>query len=224
MNTETNGLAEREEIEMLLPWYVTGKLDGDDRKHVETYLASHPELQGQLDLIRDEQTRTSALYDRITGPSDDFDDRLVSEIDRQTRRPWHVFQGLFSWLSDLFGSPASGAIRWAGAAAAVIIVVQAVAITSLVQTGDDQGYIPANGPEGTYISGTYVLVKFTNDATAPQISRALADLRMTIAGGPRGGFFVVRVGPDTMSTADRDRQIAELKKQSGIVAFVTLSK
>ena len=43
---------EREEIEMLLPWYVTGRLDRADRARVEGYLARHPDVAAQLDLVR----------------------------------------------------------------------------------------------------------------------------------------------------------------------------
>lgn len=224
MNTDTNGLLEREEIEMLLPWYVTGKLDRHDTKHVEAYLASHPELQSQLDLIQDEQTRTSALYDKITGPSPEFDDRLMGEIERQSHGPLHSLRNLFARIIAFFDVPSSGAMRWAGAAAAIIIVVQAIAITTLVTTRDGGQYLRASGPEGTHATGTYVLVKFTKGATSSEISEALTDLRMTIAGGPSGGLFVIRVGSDTMSATDRDKQIAALRKRNDIVAFVTLAK
>ena len=36
MSDDTTAAAEREEIEMLLPWYVSGRLDADDRARVET--------------------------------------------------------------------------------------------------------------------------------------------------------------------------------------------
>ena len=32
----------RSEVELLLPWYVTGKLDAADKARVEAFLATHP--------------------------------------------------------------------------------------------------------------------------------------------------------------------------------------
>ena len=57
--TETErAFSEREQIEMLLPWYVGGSLDATDRDRVERYLAHHPDLRRQLDLIRQERRET----------------------------------------------------------------------------------------------------------------------------------------------------------------------
>ena len=44
-----------EEIQKLLPWYVTGRLDRADRNKVESYLRQHPDVAGQLSLIREER-------------------------------------------------------------------------------------------------------------------------------------------------------------------------
>ena len=43
---------------MLLPWYVTGRLDRADAARVESYLARHPQIAAQLDLIRAEREET----------------------------------------------------------------------------------------------------------------------------------------------------------------------
>ena len=44
---------EREEIEALLPWFVTGKLAEAERVRVELYLAEHPDVARQVALARE---------------------------------------------------------------------------------------------------------------------------------------------------------------------------
>ena len=38
-------LGERDEIEALLPWYVSDKLDAKSRARVERYMDAHPEVK-----------------------------------------------------------------------------------------------------------------------------------------------------------------------------------
>ena len=69
MSEQTTEEIEREEIEMLLPWYVTGKLDRTDAARVESYLARHPRLAAQLDLIRAERDETVLANEALGRPS-----------------------------------------------------------------------------------------------------------------------------------------------------------
>ena len=41
MSIPTDAAAEQSDIELLLPWYVTGRLDAADRARVEIFLAAH---------------------------------------------------------------------------------------------------------------------------------------------------------------------------------------
>src|SRR5262249_56354239 len=60
MSEERTSFSERDAIELLLPWYVGGTLDATDRRRVERYLAQHPEIRHQLDLIREERDQLAA--------------------------------------------------------------------------------------------------------------------------------------------------------------------
>ena len=79
-NGTGNG-AEREEIEMLLPWYVTGNISDDDRARVDSYLADHPEIGRQLELAREEMDETVALNESLgtmpAGALDSLRSRLL---------------------------------------------------------------------------------------------------------------------------------------------------
>ena len=78
--TETQEkFSEREEIEILLPWYVTGRLDAAETARVAAYIERHPDVRSQLGLVREEQTATVAGNEEIRA-------RLASaEKDRQRR-------------------------------------------------------------------------------------------------------------------------------------------
>ncbi|MEM6498405.1 MAG: hypothetical protein AAF709_16980, partial [Pseudomonadota bacterium] len=60
---------EREEIEMLLPWYESGTLDPADFERVERYLEAHPEMRTQLELVGDERFETTIANEMLGAPS-----------------------------------------------------------------------------------------------------------------------------------------------------------
>src|SRR5690606_994039 len=139
-------LSEREEIEMLLPWYVTGRLDADDTARVEAYIAAHPELQHQLALIRDEQGANVAVNEALSVPRLPSADELMARIAGQEDRSlgFHV-RGAFGALSRFFEAPSPAMVRWAAAAAAVVIIAQAAVLGALL-TREEATYVAASGP------------------------------------------------------------------------------
>jgi anti-sigma factor RsiW len=68
MSDDTAIQSKSEEIEMLLPWFVTGRLERADAERVEAYLACHPEMSRQLDLIREEMAETVGANETIAAP------------------------------------------------------------------------------------------------------------------------------------------------------------
>lgn len=77
---------EREEIEMLLPWYVTGKLDRADKGRVEAYLARHPHLSTQLDLMRAEREQSVLGNEALGAPPAAALDRLMASLPARNAR------------------------------------------------------------------------------------------------------------------------------------------
>jgi hypothetical protein len=218
-NTET--LSEREEIEMLLPWYATGKLERADRERVESYLARHPELRRQLTLIEEEHEQTIRANEAIPAPDAHVADRLLAEIGRSPSvRAADTWARLKTWAEGLFEAPSPAGLRWATAAAAVLILVQAVAIGALLTRTGGTGYETASGGPAHAVEGTFVLVRFTDTAPAKTVADALSDLEMTVVDGPKGGLFRVRLGPKDMTNEDRDRKIAALRQRGNLVLMV----
>jgi hypothetical protein len=220
MSEETTAQSRREEVEMMLPFYVTGRLDHSDADQIGDYLKRHPEVASQLGLIGDERdstVATNAVY--ANRPVRSFD-RIAAMIGKAAVQPAHGRR--LDWIRRLFDMPSSPALGWIGAAAAIVIVVQAVAIGALVVRQYSGAYSGASGGNGAVETGTTVFVRFADDAAASAIADALAGLGLKIVDGPRGGrLFTVRLGPKNMDSGERDRLIAALRARSDVVVFVT---
>lgn len=222
MSKTTDMNAEREEIEMLLPWYVTGKLEASDRARVDSWLQRAPDLARQLELIRAEQSETLRVNDARQAPATLTVERTLSGV--QSRHGTSVVSRIQSMVRDLFAMPTAGAVRWAAAAVAVVMVAQAVAVGYLLTERQGAGYQQASGGQSAVAPGAYALVRFADAATAKDIAAALAELDMTVVDGPRqGALFRVRIGAATLTEPDRAARRATLQRRSGLVVLVTPS-
>jgi len=149
MSEQTTEEIEREEIEMLLPWYVTGKLDRTDAARVESYLARHPRLAAQLDLIRAERDETVLANEALGRPSATALDRLLASL--PAAKPWLAQRiarsALFQRVSDFFAAPtaraytmcpsANGSLPQNGIGGVVRAAAASRAASSLGQRLDD---------------------------------------------------------------------------------------
>jgi len=213
-----------EEIEMLIPWYVTGRIDDADRERVERYLEDHPEVRDQLALVREEIAGSGALAEELGAPRAGALGRLLADIEAadgpaiaRAQAP-SLTERLTAWL-PVFNSPA---LQMAGIAAAVLIVAQAVVIGALVggRDGGAQYETASDGGETIAQPGTRLLVAFSPTATAKAITALLSEKDATIVSGPKGsGLFEVRISDKQLSEAEIERAISDLKARSDIVAF-----
>jgi anti-sigma factor RsiW len=214
--------ARRDEIELLLPFYVTGQLDHAEANEIDDYLKHHPDVARQLDLIRAERESTAAsnaIY--ANRPARSFD-RIAAMIGKTSARPARSAGWGLDWLKQLFAMPSSPTLGFVGAAAAIVILLQAATIGALV-VGQYSGiFTGASGGNGTVDAGTTVVVRFADDASVAAIADVLSGLGVKIIDGPRGGkLFTVRIGPKTMSEGERERLIAALKARGDLIVFLT---
>ncbi len=61
--------AERKEIEMLVPFCVTGRISVSDARRVENYLKCNPDFAEHIELARDERVATAAVNEVLSFPS-----------------------------------------------------------------------------------------------------------------------------------------------------------
>jgi len=219
MNTSKDIMSGHDEIEMLLPWYVTGKLEPEDIARVDAYLATHADMQERLDLIGKERNETLHLNDIVTSKPSTMPEDFVAEVlaGRNDQAP-----GLWQRIWHLMTAPASGAVGWVGAAAALTIFAQGAAIFLLAQPEPVQGYREASGMSQGVAAGTFALVRFADTASASDITRLLTGLDMAITEGPWAGrLFKIRIGPAGLGKSERERLLAALSARPDLVTFVT---
>ncbi|MFN3745275.1 MAG: hypothetical protein ACK4TL_11280 [Hyphomicrobiaceae bacterium] len=215
-------LSEREEIEMLLPWYVTGKLDAADMARVEAYIARHPDVRRQLALIAEEQTATIEGNEAIRVPLTSAN-ALLARTATPGQVAWSWMAGIVDGVRGLFEAPTPGAVRWAAAAAAVIIALQAAALGTLL-TRDDSGYQTASRPAIESQLAPVAMIAFTDRASMADVARILAENRLRVVDGPLpGGFFSVRF-EDEATGAEQQRRFDAMLARKDIVRAVMTSR
>lgn len=219
-------LSEREEIEMLLPWYVTGRLDAADTARVEAYIAAHPELQHQLALIREEQGANVAVNEALPVPRLPSADELMARFAGQESRSAGAkarARDLFGAFTRFFESPSPAVVRWAAAAAAVVIVAQAAVLGALI-TREDATYVAASGPGEEAGAASVALISFADGATPAAITGLLEENRLRIADGPLpGGFFRLR-SEGQLTDEERQQLVARLGDRRDVIKLVLPSQ
>jgi anti-sigma-K factor RskA len=223
MSGDRNVTTEHDEIEMLLPWYVMGRLDAADAARVEAAIARDPSLERQFRLIREEFDESVAGNQAIADRPAAKAERLMADVAkrRAPRVAPRAAPTLWERLTELFALPMGG-MRLAGAAAALLIVVQAgvIGTMALRQAGT---YAPASGVTEPALRGTVALVGFVDTVATAAVIELLAAHEMSIVDGPdANGLFTVRIGPDHMSAAERSVKLEALKRRTDVVAVAVL--
>ncbi len=216
--------SEREDVEMLLPWFVTGRLDAADRAKVDAFLAKDPAMRRQLDLLREEQAGTIAANEAVTLPrgvsvARGMDYVTANSPALQAKR---AGAGVLDQIRGFFAMPTAKGVRYAAIAAAAVFAVQAVAIGSLWR-GGDAGPGLASGPGRVVTEGTFANVQFKDGVALAAVGNALTALDMRIVEGPRAnGWFTVRLGDTALSDAERTAKVTALRQRADIIQLVTV--
>ncbi len=218
--TGTEKFSEREEIEMLLPWFVTGKLDAADRARVERWLAREPAMSRQLELIREEQQASVVANEAVAVPERLRPQSAATQAVSATTGPISWLSGLASAIGDFFRQPTAGAVRWAAAAVAAVLIAQAIVIGANVWA-PSPGYETASGPGRVAPEGLVVLVTFKDSASIKDIAATLSSIDAAIVDGPHaGGLFRVRLSAVPLEGQAASDRIDALRRQTGVVARV----
>ena len=207
---------EREDIEKLLPWYVTGRLGRTETSKVESYLRQHHDVLAQLDLIRAEREETVRVNEAIDCPPSSVRSRLMASLPANPARlsgRWH------SSLARFFTMPTARGVQWAAFVAALFVLAQAALITSLLVRSSDQTYQVASG--ASQADGLSALIAFSDDAKAPAIERLLAEFDANIVDGPKpGGVYKIRLRTLDKSRPTQDALLSKLAERRDVVRIV----
>jgi hypothetical protein len=216
---------ERNEISLLLPWYAAGTLSAGETRRVAAAIAGDPELARSLDDIRDEAAETLLVNEGIGAPSRRVADKLFADIDAEIARNPRAYQPEFSlsnWFSEKVAAMRPRTLAFAGAAAALVIAVQAGFIASdIAGRGEGGGtFETATAVDPMTAPGPQLLVNFQPTATVGDIEGLLKQAGGTIVNGPEAGLYRVKIGPSTIDQAGVDKIIELLRDKPEVVRFV----
>ena len=219
MNTNTK-LPERDEIEALLPWFAAGTLSRKDAARVEAALQADAELAQRFELVREELGETIRLNEDLGAPSSRALKSLFEKINAEPARQPSASFDLAGRVSSFIASFAPRTLAYAGAVAALAIVLQAGVITSLVSNrGGDANYKTVSVDPG---QGAFALVRFAPNATAADITKFLEDNKAVVVDGPKNGMYRIRLAVTGMPKEELARIIKQMQdnKNVGFVAPV----
>ena len=193
----SQGPLEPQDVEELLPWYVTGRVSREEAKGIEAALKTMPDLADKLAQVQREREAVARAAEAVEAAPPETLQRLLQQVEttRQSRVPRIQAQGdAGGWLK---GALSRNAV-WQGAFAIACVVVVALGV---------QLYNPPNGHGiGTNINeagSATLLVTFQPAATAGDIAGLLSSLNARVVDGPRAdGLYVVQVPAAQASDVD----------------------
>ncbi|KAB2886869.1 MAG: zf-HC2 domain-containing protein [Pseudorhodoplanes sp.] len=222
MNANIKEREEISDIEALLPWFAAGTLSRKEAARVEQALATDAELARRFELVREELGEAIRLNESLGAPSARALKTLFEKIDAEAPAARGASFGLFGRLSEFVAGFSPRTLAYAGAVAALALVLQAGIITGvLMQERGDAGYRTVSVEPGrTADAGTFVLVRFAPQASIADITRLLEDNKAVLVDGPTAGLYRVRVAASGLSKDELARIVKQLQdnKAVGFVA------
>ena len=194
-NTPRTSANEPSEVEMLLPWYAAGTLNRREAAQVEAALAADPALAERLEWVRAEFAQEIYINEKAASPPDSDVKALFAKIDAlPARRPGTLAASSPTFadrIAEFFAGLSPRTLAWSGAAAALVILLQAGVIGDFVfkEKGWETSGVPASAPA----DGSHVLIRFQPQATAADIASFLTANKLSIVEGPSSGSMLYRV-------------------------------
>jgi hypothetical protein len=221
MNTNT---AEREpdSVEALLPWHAAGTLNARDMRRVEDALSRDPALARQYAAVRDELAETIHLNEDLGAPSARAMQKLFAAIDQEPARKQSSSLNLSAKLTEFLASLSPKTLAYAGAAAALALLLQAGVIGTVLMK-DAGTFQTASYEGGQTAPGAYALVRFQPIATAADISAFLDSYKAAIVDGPKAGMFRIRIGSAAPSNTEMTQLLGRLQAEK-VVSFAAAAE
>jgi anti-sigma-K factor RskA len=206
MNTD-NGKRD-ESLELLLPWYVNGTLEAEERRQVEAYLERNSDARDEVALLR--ELRQQVKDEKIEhSPGELGLQRLKREIKQAGAQP--------DGADRMTGRTVTVASFWRPLAVAACLAV-------VVQAGVMVGLGGWPGSDVEIASGTAGLtppvlqVTFEPGATEQEIRDVLQSAGASIADGPTAlGVYNLRLVDAGTTTVDE--ALATLRARADVVTF-----
>jgi anti-sigma-K factor RskA len=211
---------ERQDIEALLPWHAAGTLSRRDSDRVEQALAGDRELARRYELVREELNETIHLNETLGAPSARAMEKLFSAIDAEAPVVKKASFNVMGRLVELMSSFSPRTLAYAGTAAAIVLMVQAAVLTTMVvhnQSGSSSIKLASHD------TGQRAVVRFSANASLSDVTRFLDVNHAAVVQGPiRGGLYEIQLASSPMPEGDFTRAIQRMKTESRIVEFIAI--
>ena len=189
-NEQQTGPLEPQDVEELLPWYVTGRVSREEARGIEAALKTMPDLAGKLAQVQREREAVSRASEAIESAPPETLQRLLQQV--ETTRQWRVPKieshgEAGGWLRAALGRNAV----WQTALAAACVAIIALGVQLYNAPAGNQFNVAAsiNGA-----GGATLIVTFQPGATAGDIGALLTGMNARIVDGPKpGGAYTVEL-------------------------------
>ncbi|MGH6892522.1 MAG: anti-sigma factor family protein [Dongiaceae bacterium] len=187
-----HGPLEPQDVEELLPWYVTGRVSREEARGIEAALKTMPDLADKLTQVQREREAIARAAETVESAPPEALQSLLQQV--ETTRQWRISRVESSgeaggWLQGALGRN----MVWQGAFAAACIAIVALGVR-LYNPPTSQGEFGTATGISEIAAGTSLLVTFQPSATAAEVAALLTESEATIVDGPKpGGTYVVRV-------------------------------
>jgi len=222
MNTMfKNKIAEREEVEALLPWHAAGTLSRREADMVERALAADPSLAVQFETVREDLAETIAANESLGAPSARAMQKLMADIEADASTALRA-RSSFSfgeWLSDRLSSFSPRTLAWSATAAALAVVLQAGLLAGMFVSERQGGSLfntASVSKSEPALQGTYALISFSPHASAAEITKLMQTYNMKIVEGPSGEMYTVKLAVTGMPKEDLGRLIKQLQDEKTV--------
>jgi anti-sigma-K factor RskA len=215
---QQSGPLEPQDVEELLPWYVTGRVSREEARGIEAALKTMPDLADKLAQAQRERDAVARAAETIEPPPPETLQNLLQQVEttRQVRPSRADSAGQpGGWLADAFNRN----LVWQGAFAVASVAIVALGVRLYTLPTAEPFGVASDSP-ATNINGAAsptLLVTFQPDATAGQITALLRELDAVVADGPKpDGAFVIHLPRAQDVTA----AITALEARKDLVASV----
>jgi len=228
-----HGPLEPQDVEELLPWYVTGRVSREEARGIEAALKTMPDLAGKLAQVQREREAVARASETVESAPPETLQRLLQQV--ETTRQWRVPKieshgEAGGWLRAAMGRNAVWQTALAAACVAIVVMgVQlynvpapdrasaALSASARDNASAEVGFTVAGNINGA--GGATLLVTFQPGARAGDIGTLLTGLGAKIVDGPKpGGAYVVRIPSEQAS--DVEAATANLLARKDLVAGV----
>ena len=201
------------DIELLLPWHAAGTLSARDARRVEEALGRDPDLARQYAVIREEYAETIDLNESLGAPSVRAIQNLFAAIDAEPAPQVRPSFNLSARVASFFASLSPRALAWSAAVGAVVLLLQAGVIGTVLIQGANYQMASLSKAEHEVVAPPRALVRFAEDARMADITALLDTYQASIIGGAKGGMFRLQFGDKPVTDQEATALLNRLQRE-----------